>query len=104
MEVYGLAFIAVFCGMLLVMALNGGVISAVMRAPFLTRMGKISYGFYIFHLLLGSFYVWIVIQVLGPKWNSNGGFALLFLVAAVGTYAISSLSFRYFESYFLKRK
>ncbi|HEX5654439.1 MAG TPA: acyltransferase [Chitinophagaceae bacterium] len=70
---------------------------------FMRFFGKISYGFYVFH--------WPVFILLNPvilKWMENNALpypALLSsLVCTLAGLLISLLSFRYFESWFLKKK
>jgi peptidoglycan/LPS O-acetylase OafA/YrhL len=104
MNVYGLAAISIFYGMLLVMALGGGATSSIMKSAFLRRMGTISYGFYIFHVLLTPVIDWLaeLTMHLMPHAGSNIFNMVRLLVAGGVSYFAASLSFRYYESYFLE--
>jgi len=80
------------------------LINFLFNIPLLKFFGKISYGFYMFH--------WPVYLLLSPYLSSwaNGitsGWLREFAVSLTGTLiaiVISWLSFKYFESYFLKLK
>jgi peptidoglycan/LPS O-acetylase OafA/YrhL len=80
------------------------LINFISSIPLLKFFGKISYGFYIFH--------WPVYLLLSPylfTWVSGhtNGFAIQFtisLIATLAAVAISWLSYRYYERYFLNMK
>lgn len=80
------------------------LINLLFNIPILKFFGKISYGFYILH--------WPVYLLLGPllfPWISKfvAGSQLQFAVSILATLAavaVSWLSYRYYESYFLKLK
>ena len=68
-----------------------------LRASPLVAVGKVSYGMYVFHWgLLGAFN-----QVIGTRLNSS---ALSFIVYFGVVYAVSWVSYRFFEQHFLKLK
>lgn len=69
-----------------------------LKAPVLVNIGKVSYGMYVFHWA-----VWVyVFQRLYPQ--SGIMHWLLFIPYAFVVYAVAWLSYRFYESYFLKLK
>lgn len=60
-------------------------------------IGKISYGLYLFHMLVVYFLLWLFPQ-------DSGYFLLNTLICVILTIFISQFSFTFFESYFLKNK
>ncbi len=83
------------------------IINSVTSFRFLRYTGKISYGMYIFHwplFLLGFILLNKTIVYSNLSLNSNNIHILNILICFVGTYVISHLSFKYYESFFLKRK
>ena len=62
-------------------------------------VGATSYGVYPLHMLVKN----VVLKALAPL-NLQGNTYLVFLLTLAVTIAIAGLSFRYFESYFLRRK
>lgn len=64
------------------------------------RIGRISYGCYLYHWA-----VWMVMTGKEILYTPDSGFSILgVLVALALTVVISELSYRYFESWFLKRR
>lgn len=68
----------------------------------LRAIGQRSYGFYIYHLLLMSFFAAIARTI--TRGHKGIAAALLPVVALVGTLVISWISFRYFEAPLLRLK
>lgn len=66
-------------------------------------LGKISYGIYIYHMtiivVLSAF-----AKAIGFNFRNTSGYFLLYFVIILSTIAVAYLSYRYFESYFLKIK
>jgi peptidoglycan/LPS O-acetylase OafA/YrhL len=85
---------------------GNGSIAAFLRLPFLRFCGKISYGLYILHEP--------IVQTLGTKmffwgitrWpgHDNLSMTLSMTVCLLLSFSLAILSFRYFESWFLKYK
>ena len=84
-------------------SLQPGVTQAIFSHPLLRWLGKISYGIYVYHMLLHSFFTWIVNRI-APHMGYNPKLILLFFVALAGTMAVASLSFYTYESAFLRLK
>jgi peptidoglycan/LPS O-acetylase OafA/YrhL len=62
-------------------------------------LGSISYGMYLLHMLVKN----VVVKLLFATTGSSQPYAV-FVLTLIGTVAVATLSFRYFESYFLKLK
>jgi peptidoglycan/LPS O-acetylase OafA/YrhL len=67
----------------------------------LRRLGQMSYGFYVFHDIPHRGYEMLVLHIFGSSWHMP---ALIAAVALVCTLILSYLSFRFFESPFLRLK
>lgn len=102
----GYTTFAMIFGLLVNEAVSGSTkwVQLLFTIPVLRFLGRISYGFYIFH--------WPVYLLLAPvltQWFAGGisGHPLQILVSVTATLAaiaVSWISFRYYESYFLKWK
>ena len=67
------------------------------------HLGKMSYGLYLFHLVV----IFVCIQLLEEtllKFQATSGILVLLLLSIAGTYLLSYLSFKYFETPFLSLK
>ncbi len=94
-----------FAGVVLAATEARSVVSAVCSAAVLQRLGRISYGFYVYHLWLAGAYMLFVMRPLQRLAHSVQVGGLLYVAFVfVATCAIASLSFRYLESPFLKLK
>ena len=93
----GLAFITLFYAGFMVLALDEGWVSRAMKARWLRWFGRISYGIYVFHVLLQPLYGWIG-ERLDPHAGRIEGIALRAAITWVLTTLIAWLSFRFFES------
>lgn len=72
---------------------------------FLSYLGKISYGIYMYHALTFQILGFIFMRILDPKDFGNGLFVLIFYGGSILlTILISHLSYQYFELSFLKLK
>lgn len=102
----GYTTFAMIFGLLVNEAVTGKsrLVHTIFNIPLLKFFGRISYGFYMFH--------WPVYLLLSPllsNWLASMGSGarqqfLVSLVATLAAIAISWLSFRYFERYFLRLK
>jgi peptidoglycan/LPS O-acetylase OafA/YrhL len=94
----------VVCGLILNIATNRNSILK-LEHPVLNYFGKISYGLYVYHL----FAVVIVLKLLPavlpiPDWTPWISYPVSLGLILLLTTGISHLSYRYFESYFLRKK
>jgi peptidoglycan/LPS O-acetylase OafA/YrhL len=99
----GYAVFGIFFAALLARCLEKGLWSYIFEWPLLRWIGKISYGVYVYHLLLGAVWVWIAFRI-APNAGKNGRMALVAFVALTGTLIVANLSYRYIESPFLRLK
>ncbi len=103
MSTIGLFICSLFFTSIVASCLRPGVIQTIFQFPFLRWLGKISYGIYVYHLLLRNGFYWITDHLV-PNAERNARLGILFCVALVGTLAVASLSFYTFESAFLRIK
>ena len=98
---YGYTLIGIACAGLLLLTLDErGLLARVLRNRYLSSLGAVSYGFYFFHEIVApSLYSWY--GHLPKVWFSGPAAFVgsLFLIQA-----LSWLSFRYYESWFLQWK
>jgi peptidoglycan/LPS O-acetylase OafA/YrhL len=99
----GLAVLSIFFASVIGLSLKPGVVQSVFQTPVLRWLGKISYGIYVYHLLLHPGFLWLV-QRMAPNLGSNARAGLIFVVALAGTLGVASLSFYTYESAFLRWK
>ena len=105
LELFQDEFLAlVVCGLILNIATNRNSILK-LEHPLLNYFGKISYGLYVYHL----FAVVIVLKLLPTAipiqdWTPWISYSLSLGLILLLTTGISHLSYRYFESYFLRKK
>ncbi len=104
----GYTLIAItFAGLIHAASSNSSkLISIIFNYRWLRFIGKISYGLYIFH--------WIVLRVLEVRiekklsnleyFSNQGAHLLSLFICLLVTFTVSTISYFYFELYFLKRK
>ena len=98
----GYTFIDISSAVLILALLKPGtVLFRMFDALWLRRLGKISYGFYVFHDIFHDGYTALALWLFGPvHWIDHA-------ISAIGllcTIAIASLSYRFFEAPFLRLK
>jgi peptidoglycan/LPS O-acetylase OafA/YrhL len=93
----GLALITVFYAGLIVLALGDGLVHRAMGVAWLRWVGGISYGIYVFHVLLLPVYAWIA-EALVPHAGRIEAIAVRGVVTWVVTALVAWLSYRYFEA------
>ena len=72
---------------------------------FLDFIGKISYGMYVFHMIVLVATSYFLTKVLNYQpTGSIPDYFIVYSIVIVGTIVLASLSYYYFESYFLKLK
>ncbi|MBW4045968.1 MAG: acyltransferase [Acidobacteria bacterium] len=96
-------FFSLLYASLIAICLRPGALTAVFQWKPLRWFGKISYGFYVYHLLLRPIYIALAFRI-APEAGRNAHLLILFFVALVGTLAAASLSFYTFERAFLRLK
>jgi peptidoglycan/LPS O-acetylase OafA/YrhL len=95
--------LSVFFASMIGLSLKPGIVQSIFTVAWLRWLGKISYGIYLYHLLLRPGYIWLVHRI-APHLGKDAQFGLLFVVALAGTLSIASLSFYTYESAFLRLK
>ncbi|GAC1359893.1 MAG: hypothetical protein NVSMB3_07660 [Acidobacteriaceae bacterium] len=101
--VVGLPCMALFCAALLALALHPGWLQRLLSARWLRWIGSLSYGIYIFHILLGKPFHALAAALVGSKGETAVNAAQLVIVL-VGSIAVAWLSFTFFETPFLRLK
>jgi peptidoglycan/LPS O-acetylase OafA/YrhL len=99
----GIAIFSIFFASLIAECLQPGLVRAVFENGALRWLGKISYGVYVYHLLLYGIFERLT-SLLAPHASPLESSLLLAAVAAVGTLLVASLSFYTFERAFLSLK
>jgi peptidoglycan/LPS O-acetylase OafA/YrhL len=99
----GVAFLSGLFAALIALSLQPGWTQRVFRLWLLRWLGKISYGIYVYHLLLYPIFAWLTGKILPASAGARYQL-LLGAVATVGTLAAASLSFATLESGFLRLK
>lgn len=99
----GAAFLSLLFAALISLSLRPGWIQQAFTPAPLRWLGKISYGVYVYHLMLYPFFAWLTRQML-PDAAGNVYLFVLCGVAMVGTLSVASLSFAVFETPFLRLK
>ena len=102
---WGISAVAVFCASMLVFVLERGRLSRWLEQPLLRRVGRLSYGMYLYHLIL----LWVGYDALhaSPLWHVLPMSVLKLGLAAfdlVASYGLAALSYRFLEAPFLRLK
>lgn len=75
------------------------------KSRFLTHLGHISYGIYMFHIITLNFVVFFMLKIQALKiFNDSMTILLIYILTFAGTIFMAHLSYKYFETYFLKLK
>lgn len=108
MPTIGLTLLAIFFGILIHLAIKKKyqIWNRILNQNWLIYIGKISFGLYIFHVPIHRFLFGDILNYLNLHTNSGNiiNNIISLLIILLITFGISILSFRYFESYFLRLK
>jgi peptidoglycan/LPS O-acetylase OafA/YrhL len=101
MATIGIAINALLFASLIALSLRPGVAASIFEIGWLRWLGRVSYGVYVYHILLGDDFDWIASRIF-PGAGRELHFLVLFFVAAIGTLIVASLSYYLFELRFLR--
>jgi len=93
----GLAVASTLFASLIAVALSGGAVQHIFELSLLRWIGKISYGIYVYHLLLEPLFSYLAYHLVATT-SGNSFLISRFFVALVGTLVVSTISFRYLET------
>jgi peptidoglycan/LPS O-acetylase OafA/YrhL len=99
----GISLFSLIFTALIALCLRPGITQRVFNFGLLRWLGKISYGIYVYHLLLAPLYAWLTRKIF-PGVNGRGYLLALAAVATVGTLLAASISFATLENRFLRLK
>lgn len=99
----GISLFTLIFTALIALCLRPGITERVFSFPILRWLGKISYGIYVYHLLLAPLYAWLTHQIF-PGVSGRSYLLALAAVATAGTLLAASISFATLESRFLRLK
>ncbi len=101
----GYSLIDLFAGALILASLSlDSPLGRILSLPPLRALGRISYGFYVFHDLLRAVYVRAVGAFIGGRVPLGEFECIVAIVGLIATIGIAALSFRFFEAPFLRLK
>jgi peptidoglycan/LPS O-acetylase OafA/YrhL len=99
-RVYGFTLIDLFAAALVVDCIHpGGLLVRALSIQPLRALGRISYGFYVYHELFHDFYAWV-----GARLFPAHAFAATTTLGFACTVGIAALSYRFLEQPFLRLK
>jgi peptidoglycan/LPS O-acetylase OafA/YrhL len=101
MATIGISINALLFTSLIGLSLRPGLAASVFEIGWLRWLGRVSYGVYVYHILLGDAFDWIASRIF-PGVGRELHFLVLFFVAASGTLIVASLSYYFFELRFLR--
>jgi peptidoglycan/LPS O-acetylase OafA/YrhL len=97
-EAIGFRILSVFFGVIILNLAANPRMARLLEWPWLRYLGRISYGLYMFHVAVAVFVVNLLIRI--DKVHGLLAYPLVLLL----TIAVAALSYRYFESLFLRLK
>ena len=103
MVTWGFAINAILFASLIALCLQPGAVASFFSMRWLRWLGKISYGIYVYHILLKSLFEWVASRAFHGL-GHNAYLLALAGVAAIGTVLIASLSFYGFEAPVMRLK
>jgi len=106
------SFIALFYGCILVLVLfsrPGGIMHGLFTTRTLRALGKYSYAMYVFHPIIYTFAVSLVLAVVGDSlspysWGPTVRLVIGYSMAILLTFVVSFISWHAYEKHFLKLK
>lgn len=93
----GLLCVTLFWGGVLAVALRPGALNRLLQATWLRWIGGISYGLYVYHVLLAPLFRGLADRIL-PSGSHNAVLALSAAITIFCSIVIASFSFRFFEA------
>lgn len=99
----GVAFLSGLFAAMIALSLQPGWTQRLFTLSFLRWLGKISYGIYVYHLLLYPVFAWLTARILTASAGEEYQL-LLGAIAMAGTLLVASVSFSTLESGFLRLK
>jgi len=100
----GLPAITLFYTALIALALRPGPVQSLLSAAWLRSVGALSYGIYVYHVLLGNLFRALAETLCKGRGGETSVLAVQFVLVLVGSVAAAWLSFRFFETPFLRLK
>ncbi len=100
---YHLVYSLIFICVILEQAFSNNSFFKLGNVPFVSYLGRISYGLYMLHMLAILFVSTVISKIL----FFDSLFVILFIktpLSLILSIAISAISYRYYESYFLRLK
>jgi peptidoglycan/LPS O-acetylase OafA/YrhL len=101
MGTIGIAINAFLFASLIALSLRPGLVASIFETGWLRWLGRVSYGVYVYHILLGYAFDGITTLIF-PRLGRELHFLALFFVAASGTLIAASMSYYFFELRFLR--
>jgi peptidoglycan/LPS O-acetylase OafA/YrhL len=103
MGTLGIALFSLLFAALIALCLQPGITQRIFSLPTLRWLGKISYGIYVYHVMLYPVFSWLTHRLF-PDLTGRSYELMLAGVATVGTVSAAALSFAILESSFLRLK
>ncbi len=100
----GLPAITIFCAALIAVALRPGIVQRLLSAAWLRWIGGLSYGIYVFHVLLSPVFRFLAEAICKGRGGETSVLAVQFVLVLIGSIAAAWLSFHFFETPFLRLK
>jgi peptidoglycan/LPS O-acetylase OafA/YrhL len=103
MITWGLPLVSLLCAGLVALALQRGLVARFFSMGWLRWLGNMSYGIYVYHMLILGLVVKLTYMVAGGR-SAMQRNAVQFVIAAVLSLALAVVSYHMFEKQFLRLK